>query len=282
MKFSLVASNRDEAGKNIAAQLINLYGFKENGRYRQNKKFLLEFANNEFELIFIDDETIYADYVDELSSDAIIFLSKHESKSEKPSLTVHSTGNWCKEAAFGGKAREISLASALINISLLRELAKQKEKAELSYEVVAEVTHHGPLIKSKPSCFIELGSSIKEWQDSKAAQTIATTVIEALSKKQERIRAAVGIGGLHYASEFSKLMLRANIGFAHICPKYALYCFDAEMLSKAIEMTAEKVNFIVVDEKGLATEKQRIMDLLGESKIKIEGVRKLLKKHQSE
>mgnify|MGYP001136811958 CR=1 FL=1 len=48
------------------------------------------------------------------------------------------------------------------------------------YEVMYEATHHGPTDIPLPSCFIELGSTEKEWNDRIAARAVAQAVLDAL------------------------------------------------------------------------------------------------------
>jgi D-aminoacyl-tRNA deacylase len=156
----------------------------------------------------------------------------------------------------------------------LIELQKQKAKKKLQYEVVCEVTHHGPWLQ-KPAVFIELGSSEKQWKDEAAARAIVETILNA-TNLQAKIKACVGVGGQHYQNEFTKLMLNSDYAFSHMCPKYNLHNLNAEMLGKAIDATVEEVEEIIVDYKGLGTEKERLMGILEASSLPVKRVQSLL------
>ena len=86
-----------------------------------------------------------------------------------------------------------------------------------------------------------------------------------VNKKNYRI--AFGIGGPHYAKTFNRRILETDISIGHICPKYMLENLNKEMILQAIEKTKEKVDFILLDWKGLGKEKQRIKKILDELKI---------------
>ncbi len=52
---------------------------------------------------------------------------------------------------------------------------------KLDYEVSYECTHHGPSL-NVPAMFVELGSSEKQWNDSRAAEAVAHAAMEAIAK----------------------------------------------------------------------------------------------------
>ena len=115
--------------------------------------------------------------------------------------------------------------------------------------------------------FIEIGSNEQQWKDKKAAEIIAKTISSILNDKNDNYKIALGIGGTHYCSTFNKILLRTDIALGHICPKYQLQNLDKEMIEQAINKTKERVDFILLDWKGLGKEKQRIVNLLDELKL---------------
>ncbi|MFH1225128.1 MAG: D-aminoacyl-tRNA deacylase [Candidatus Diapherotrites archaeon] len=284
---SIIVSRTDKAGMNIAQRLIEFHGFAET-----NEKFLGEAIyktqNNknpharDFQLVFIKREQIFADELNSLETDFFIFASKHRSESGRPTLTAHGIGNWGEDASFGGKQRTLVPTSANLLKNYLLGLQEQKEtlknkNALAGYDVMLEVTHHGPFLE-KPAVFIELGSSEGQWKDETAARAVADVVMyKTFAKPAEKQIPAIGLGGGHYAQEFSKLVLRKNYALSHIVPEYALPNFDAEMLRKAIACTLEPVQEIVVDWKGLGKEKARIRALLEEQELPAVDARKLLR-----
>ena len=129
------------------------------------------------------------------------------------------------------------------------------------YELTLEATHHGPYMH-KPSVFVEVGSTELEWNDKENGKILANTIMNALKKEVSDQKIAIGIGGPHYCANFNKLLLRSNYAVSHICPKYHLSNLTEELVKEAIENTNEKVDRVMLDWKGLGTEKQRIIKIL--------------------
>lgn len=129
----------------------------------------------------------------------------------------------------------------------------------------------------KPAVFIEIGSTINEWQDKNSGKIIAKAIIQGLldTNYQSSI-SAFGIGGQHYPSTFNKILLRTNYAIGHICPKYNLEFLDEEMIIQAMNKIIPKAELVILDWKGIGKEKQRIIDLLEKLKIKYERSDKIL------
>jgi D-aminoacyl-tRNA deacylase len=253
MQIAIVNSLKDEAGKNIAAQLkkigfptwVNYYEFEED--------------SVDLPLHKIDEENI-------------IVLSKHQSIAGKKSLTTHSIGNFGK-AEYGGQNKKLCGALAKINTNFLRKLSEKNELLNDKFLVCFEATHHGPFTEKNVS-FIELGSSIKEWVNITYARIIAETVVEStFNENNDKI--VIGLGGGHYCPDFSKLSLRKNYSFGHICPQYALSELDENLLEQMISKT--KAEQIILDWKGLKQNKEKVLELCKNSSLEFERVQRLLK-----
>lgn len=220
----------------------------------------------------IEKESIYAENIDkEIKADLFIFATKHQSKTGIPSLSVHSPGNWSK-AEFGGKDKTLCRAPASLLKTAFLEINKLKQ--DLNYEVVMEITHHGPFLE-KPCMFIEIGSSSPQWKDKLAGEVIANAINNIVSKPTEKYRIALGIGGLHTCPNFNKILLNTDIALGHICPKYMLPHLTEDLISQAIEKTQEKVDFILLDWKGLGKEKQRVKEMLNNLNLEYKRTDKL-------
>ncbi len=252
-KIAIVSSLQDEAGKNIAEQLkkigipkwANYYDFEEDS-------------------IFLPLERV--------REENIIVLSKHQSVAGKKSLTTHSIGNFSK-AEFGGKERTLCGALAKTNTNFLRELNTKNKFVNEEFLVCYEATHHGPFTNKNVS-FIELGSSLTEWNNEEYAKIIAETVVNVTLKKNND-KIVIGLGGGHYAPDFSKLALRKNYSFGHICPQYALDFLDEDLLEQMISKS--KAEQIVLDWKGLKQNKEKVVSLCEKSGLGFERVQRLLK-----
>ncbi len=106
------------------------------------------------------------------------------------------------------------------------------------------------------------------------AKTIFRTVerFRNISDEEEKWRVALGIGGNHYCSSFNKIELEEDFALSHICAKYTLKSLNEEMLKQAIERTEERVEFVLLDWKGLGEQKERVLKLLDELNIVYEKV----------
>ncbi len=199
-------------------------------------------------------------------TDYFVFASRHKSADKRKTLSVHLIGNWYK-AEYGGEERMLSGASSHLFKKFFIELNKQATEAKLDYECTLEATHHGPYVK-KPSIFIEIGSAEEQWKDKKAAEVIAKTIIEATKKfgllagEEDNWQTALAFGGGHYCKAFNKLMLEEEYAISHICSKYNLPFVDEEMIAKAIGATQERIDLALIDWKGLAGQREKLLRIL--------------------
>ena len=225
MKIAIICSEADPASMNIYNSLKN---------YKFNA-----------DLIKIKERTVFADEINKLNYDFFILPTKHESASQKKCLTCHFPGNWDK-ADIGGKEKTLGIAYASFEKKLFINLNKN---ATLEYPATLECTHHGPFL-TKPSIFIEIGSTKDDWIKPELGDIIARTIVETLKQKTKIYKIYMGIGGQHYCYNFNKLLLEKDLALAHICPKYQLNSLTKQMFQQAINNTFEKVEGIVIDWKG--------------------------------
>jgi D-aminoacyl-tRNA deacylase len=162
----------------------------------------------------------------------VIFLSRHRAASGIPTLTVHPIGNYGK-ADHGGAAGHLVPSAPRTMTGLLRQLNARVNT--LPFKVSFEVTHHGPLM-TRPTCFIEIGSSENEWGHEGAAHVIADSILN-LEVEDEPI--AIGIGGGHYAPRFTELSLLRKIAIGHMVPNYAMESTDIAGIRKMITDAAK-------------------------------------------
>ena len=257
-----VFSTKDEAGVNIAENLIESYGFEMlDERFQGKPTYVKKIHDKEIKLIEIKDEPINAQYMDRLfDPELIVFLSKHSSKSGIPTLCVHTPGNF-READLGGLPGKISISPANAMRRALQEMFRMKTEYDLKYEVSYECTHHGPSL-DVPTMFVEVGSSEKQWRDKYAAMAVAEAAIESVNRRDE-CTVVIGIGGPHYNKKFTDLALRDEFAFGHMIPNYAIPNVDLETIKQCISRTLEKVEFSVLDWKGIkGAFKKKIVEYL--------------------
>ena len=273
---AILSSSKDPAGVNIRDNLIEAYDFEKiNEKYDNNDVF--EYKKTENKIIkayLINEDLIFAENIDEkIKADIFVFASKHRSKENTPSFAVHPIGNWDK-AEFGGQEGKLCYSSAILLKNLF--IALNNAAKGTNYELTMEATHHGPFVE-KPAVFVEIGSTEKEWNDVKNGEIIAKTIMKGLNSQNQKYKIAVGIGGPHYCSNFNKIALRTDIAVSHICPKYHLEKLNEELIKQSIEKTVEKVDFVLLDWKGLGTEKQRIVELLNKMNMEFKRTDQILR-----
>ncbi len=258
-KYLVVASKLDTAGINITTQL---------SQFRKIPVLsALQKEGTGFDFYLVDKEIIYTENLDleKINKyDFIIFASKHKSEAREKTVSIHAPGNW-RNADFGGEKGKICPTSALFQKQIFEKLYENAEKYNLNdYKITLECTHHGPLI-NKPCIFIEIGSTENEWRDNKAGFVIAEAIKDVIDifKGNPYNEIAIGIGGPHYCPNFNRIQKNSNFAISHIIPQYALPLKE-EMITEAVDKTAEEIDFAILDWKGLGNseERKRITDIL--------------------
>lgn len=251
---SIIVSRTDPAGMNVSDFLIHDFDF---GKTERQFHSLPIYSNGKIDLVFIKEIQVHADYVNELPSPLFIFASKHKSDSGKPCFTVHPIGNFSK-AEVGGKDNTLIPTSAVFNKLLFLSLFNEAGNSRLPWDVVMEVSHHGPFLE-KPAVFIEIGSSEKQWTEKEAARVLAYAIMKATKLKAKEYKVAIGAGGTHYCPEFTKVQLKTDIALSHIVSKYAVDSLKETTFKQMTEKTVEKVDLMLLDWKGLSSEQRQKM-----------------------
>jgi len=269
----IVASTRDVAGMNIAKLIIDDYGFeKTSDMFRENPVYFKSVERQEAKLVFVKEEIIQTQFItDFLKPQLIVFVSRHSAQSGIPTLSVHTPGNLTDKAEFGGVPRKLSVSPASAMKDCLTEMMLLKEERRLEYEVSYECTHHGPCL-DVPVMFAELGSSLSQWKDLKAAEAVAHAAMCAVSM-QSKYKAVLGIGGPHYNDKFTKYALESDYAFGHIIPKYAISQVDFGVVRQCVERTVEKVEAVMLDWKGIkGADKEPLMKILDKIKVSTQKI----------
>jgi len=265
----IVASKKDPASLNIKKQILKQYSFKRTSKtFQKNSIYNANLNGREITLVTLNQESVYAQNLPKYfpNSEIIIFVSRHSSASGKPTLSVHTPGNF-DDAGLGGLPKNVSVSPAKAMSNALKALLHFKEKLRLDYDVSYEVTHHGPSL-DVPTMFVELGSSDKQWKDSKAAVAVAQSAMYAavnFSKPANYCSSVVGIGGTHYNQKFTCMALVGEAIFGHMIPKHGVSKIDAAMLFQCREKTFERVSLAILDWKGIKSEdKPKLLSDLGD------------------
>lgn len=278
-KITIICSAPDFASQNIKAHLLGLIEWKllelpENSGFSAAR----ESQNGKFRLVDIEEMHVFQDGLDRklenagLPASLIIFASKHRSKEEISSLTVHCTGNPSNDARLGGCPNSLAVSSPAAMKSILMEMKRLAEQKGLKYDVTLEVTHHGPTELSVPSLYAEIGSTEVQWKDPEAGEVAAKAI---LAVSLEKVPVAIGFGGGHYAMRQTGLLFETGISFGHNFPKYKLEFVDEALIRQAIEKS--KADFAYFDRKSMKSEERKkiseILEKLGLSVLKESEIR---------
>ncbi len=255
---AIVASSANSASGNIMQRLLELFPFKAVGNH-----YSLQFRGNEVSLHSFGENLLFMDGIDKrIDADLFIIPYTHTSNAGIDCFTVHAAGNWGR-ADLGGKDSVICPVPA----GLMKSAFGFLKQNSLGLEVYQEATHHGPFI-GKPCMFIEIGSSDRLYRDEDAGRIVANAIMGAIGAEIPS-KPAVGIGGLHYCQNFSKVMLNSPYSVGHVIPKHHLGLIDSEMIVNAAEMTYPKAEKVIVDWKGLGQFKEKVKRSIEESGLEM-------------
>jgi len=271
----IVASNKDVASQNIAKQILDHYPFEKTAsEFQHNPVCELSIKGKKIEIVTLNEEPVYAQNLVSSFADVelVVFISRHSSLTGTPTLSVHTPGN-LGEAELGGVSRLVSVSPANSMRDALKAMVRLKNEMQLSYEVSYEGTHHGPSL-DVPTMFTELGSTLEQWKDTRAAEAVAYATMETVSNFGSLpAKAVLGLGGPHYNGKFTRIALEKKVAFGHMIPKYAFPYVDLEVLRMCLRRTLEKVEAVILDWKGIRGEhKPKLTEMLKELGVPFEKV----------
>lgn len=296
----IVSSTEDIAGTNLKERLVSEWSWQE----IENTTKALEVLHSEKHgcfLITLEEPLVESEkldnYCDALGIDVLcyIYASRHKSESGKPALLTHVTGNWGPRADLGGEPYHVARSSAILLKKAFTTILNEKEKMEEKlpeFSVNYEVTHHGPTNLQAPLIFAELGSDEKNWNHPDGIILVSNVImmlVEDIKKAGFDLEKlipdingiGIGFGGPHYAATFDRVMQKCNVAFSHIAPKYAIADINEEMVEMALERTIEKVDWFVLDWKGLnRAQKDVLIPILEKFDIPIKRAKHLVREFE--
>ncbi|MGQ0772749.1 MAG: D-aminoacyl-tRNA deacylase [Nitrososphaerota archaeon] len=252
----LVAYEKDSAGSNMAKFLLP-----------QMKKHGDIYRGKNFDLAIIPTPAISADWLEEkYHYDGFVFLSKHAAQSGELALTAHSTGNF-SDAQFGGNKRQIAVPHPHLQKSYLQELW-QNRKDYPEFQITIEATHHGPTALAKPTLFIEIGTTEKQWTDESLCGSVAKLVLKVMSGPIPTWPVAVCFGGTHYPEKFTKELLEGKHALGTVVPKHALEFLDENLFYQIMKQN-KQAKTALLDWGGLGAHKQKLLELLKTTNLEV-------------
>lgn len=181
----------------------------------------------------------------------VVFASRHEAKAGLPWLGGHFTGMLQDSHCALSAASTCGLRSflhILHNISLP------------GFAVSAEATHHGPVDLKAPCFFAEIGSTMKEWQDRQAAETVARAI---LALECGNLPVFLGFGGGHYVARQTELIFEADVAFGHLFSNYQMAGVNRDVVEEAV--LKSNASYAYLDRKSLrSAERKRIEGILAD------------------
>ena len=241
----LLASKADNASVNLHEAVISLGGWGPPEILPHG--LLVRHSTQPVHVLLIEKLHIYADSIDIIHEketaktvDEVLVLSRHAAKSGLPSLTVHAIGVPGEiphgEEGFAGGIKGIAVPPSPRFSAIYSALREESSKSELAdeFEVSLETTHHGPVL-TKPTLYLEIGSTESEWIRKDAAMLWAAVISRVLGLSDKSPEGEwfgegdvmIGLGGGHYAPRHSDIAIRSGLPFGHLLANYALI-FDEE------------------------------------------------------
>ena len=252
----LVAYHDDPAGYNMAKFIAQ--DMEKDGELYRGKFF---------DLLIIPTPAISADWLEEkYQYDGFVFLSKHAAESGVLALTCHSTGNF-SEAKFGGNNRQVAIPHPSLQKRYLQKLWQHKSEFS-NFEITIEATHHGPTALNKPTIFIEIGTTEKQWTDSNLCNKVAKLVIDVMKEESKKFPVALCFGGTHYPEKFTKELLEGEYALGTVIPKHALDFLDEKLFSHILDRN-QMAKTALLDWGGLGPNKQKVLDFLSKTNLEV-------------
>ena len=252
----LIAYQDDPAGYNMAKFLSKDMEL-EDGIFRG--KF--------YDLIIIQTPAISADWLEQkYDYDGFVFLSKHAAESGVLALTCHSTGNF-SEAKFGGNPRQVAIPHPDLQKKYLQTLKENQSKFP-EFQVTIEATHHGPTALTKPTIFIEIGTTEKQWTDVSLCNSVASLVHQVMMNPIDENPVAICFGGTHYPSKFTNELLEGKYALGTVVPKHALDSLDDKLFSHILSQN-KMAKTALLDWSGLGSNKQKLLDFLESTELEV-------------
>ena len=226
MKICFVVSETDVAGMNMFEHIKD--SFTVISGILTHKT---DYAT--YELHTISGESIHAENIENrLDANLLIFLTKHASKSGIASYSTHTQGNWDTNE-YGGNPQEVAPCPVVLKDLFFHEMKSFNPE----YEVVQEVTHHGPSV-TVPSVFVEIGSAHDQWKDPKNGEfmkNVILTVINSYVGENTDKPVYMGLGGQHTCTNYERLVSSNDIIIGHVCPTRAITSITHKTILHAVK-----------------------------------------------
>lgn len=202
----------------------------------------------------------YTKIAKEYDLEYITVASRHWSKSGKPCLTAHPTGNFGK-AMYGGRNRELQPTAPNPMRNIYQRILEDPPEG---FQVSLEATHHSPTEFNVPMFFVEVGSRDEQWRDPAVCNYLVDCILEGMDEVEKK-PIAIGFGGGHYCPLFSEKINDYAMG--HMAARYAIKLLTEKLVNQMIEKSVTpEIAFI----DGLKSRhRKKVESLLKETGLEI-------------
>ncbi|KAL9226126.1 hypothetical protein vseg_001974 [Gypsophila vaccaria] len=243
----IVSTTIDPASVGPASALLAMPTWAPGPSFEGVKSYVNEkgvrLLQHDKSIVVEDDLDIRWEELTSETVDNVIFLSKHTAVSNRPALTIHPIGvPHLKEGDVtpqGGKPGWAAPPDPRMGpwMHLLKKIA-QSHNLIPEFEITMEATHHGP-VTSKPTMFLEIGSTLEYWKRQDAAQVMALLIWEGLGlggeaavgvwgREADKKKVLLGLGGGHYVPRHMDIIMKENVWVGHLLSGYSLPMDDPE------------------------------------------------------
>lgn len=311
----LLASSEDPASLNLYNTILKSTTWEKGVKMPHG--FVHEHNLGKTHLLLINDKHhVFADNIDlihekekNIQVEEVLVLSKHVSKSKIPALTIHVIG-LPGQKPFGESGPSGGFKGQLVPPSprfgslfrLLCETSKDKG-IDSEFDITIETTHHGPFL-TKPTAYLEIGSTESQWLRQDAADTWAITIIRCLGldggnpsgEWSGEGSVMLGLGGGHYAPRHKSIISQTEIWVGHILANYSLIFDDLvegeeisgswkESIEKSLEATKKSFPggdiFAHLDRKSFkGWQRNSIISFLNEKNIPVYRGKEIISLHK--
>lgn len=252
----LIAYRDDPAGHNMARFLAR--DMRQDGEV---------FHGSDYDLAVIPTPAISADWLEEkYDYDGYVFLSRHAAESNVLALTCHSTGNFAG-ARFGGNDRQVAVPHPGLQKTYLRILHENRESFP-EFQITIEATHHGPTALSRPSMFVEIGTTMEQWTNVTLCNRVASLVHLAMTRQADESPTAICFGGTHYPKAFTREIISGRYAIGTVMPRHALDCLDEELFRHILSRN-QAATAALLDWSGLGPHRQKLIKLLERTELEV-------------
>ena len=149
-------------------------------------------------------------------------------------------------------------------LKVLWERRREFEK----FQIILEATHHGPTSLAVPSVFVEVGTTLDQWNDTLLCARVADAVMETYRREMPKVPRAICFGGTHYPEKFTKMVLQGEYALGTIVPKHSLEYIDESMFSHILKSNPD-TSTVLLDSGGLGKFKTDIISMAEASNLEV-------------